>query len=279
MGARKRKAPDEIQIRKWLDQTLTQFHRPEFLGSDPLELPHRFEHAEDRELIAVISALFAYGNVKSMKAAILTVVTPLGERPAEKLKSIDENEIGKIWAKAYYRFYSSKDIQALLRGLQKILKDHGSITNFFQASSEFPTREGSIFDWIQHFRNELLTSMPKKLTPGLKFMLADPHAGAAKRWHMLMRWMVRKDHIDLGIWSFIPRSSLVLPLDTHLFQIARALQLTKRKAASRQAALEVTEAFRRWDPEDPMKYDFALCRLGVLKVRDRELAALQKQFK
>jgi len=252
------------EIKIWLDQTLKEFHHLDFLDTDPISIVHRYPKAEDQEVAALVAALFSFGNVRAIKNVLESVLGPLGSTPRDSLLLLTDRDFENISGSTYYRFYRGKDISLLLRGLRNLISNHGSIAEFLRSHWR-----GDIFDLLQTLRAELLqVNQSRQVSRGLRFMYADPHAGAAKRWHMLMRWMVRKDQIDLGLWNFIPTSALIQPLDVHLFEVSRGLGLTKLKSPSRKAALEITECFRKWDPTDPIKYDFALCRLGILGLKN-----------
>lgn len=248
------------EIKKFLDEILSTFNRKEFLSSDPIEFAHRYTHQEDQELIALVSALFSYGNIKSIKASLETIVEPLGEHPKSSLLSLSETQIRKLWENAYYRFYSTSDIQDLFIGLRRILLDHPNLESAFTSNKASTSIEA-----IDTFRNLFLKLM-KRRSAGLKFMFSDPKVGVAKRWHMFLRWMVRKDEIDLGLWTSLQTQNLLVPLDTHVFKMGRKLGLTQFRNPQLKASLEMTENLKKFDPVDPVKYDFALCRMGVFKL-------------
>ncbi|MDB5038194.1 MAG: hypothetical protein JWQ35_1722 [Bacteriovoracaceae bacterium] len=259
-----RKILKSLKTKEWLDGVLGEFNRSSYIYSDPLKIVHSYQTKEDQELTALIAALFSFGNVVSILYTVERLLEPLGEHPHQKLLSLKDKDFREIWGKSYYRFYSSTDIIFLFRRLQKILKDVESFESaFVQNWNE------DMIETLFKFRILFTKDAPK--SGGVRFMFANPKEGCAKRWHMFLRWMVRKDEVDLGLWSRVPKSHLIQPLDTHLFQIGRALKLTERKTPSLLAALQMTERFKEWDPEDPIKYDFALCRLGVLRQKNDRL--------
>lgn len=255
---RNSKAKEEAKRK--LDRIFSEFNHAMYVQTDPISLVHSFDKKEDQEVVALIAALFSFGNVTSILKTLESVLRPLGDRPYETLMASSPAQLRVHWKYSYYRFYTSSDITNLFLSLKKILEEHGDLGSAFKSCWT-----GNTLDSLARFR---ALFRPAK-TNGHRFMFADPHAGAAKRWHMFLRWLVRKDAIDLGLWDFVPKSSLILPLDTHLFDISRALKLTSRKTAGLQTALELTELFRKWNPEDPIKYDFALCRIGVLGLKTK----------
>jgi len=247
-------------VREIFDEALLQYHQESLLGTDPLQIPHRYKKPLDQEITAFISAIFAFGNVNAMMKVLNPLIEQMEESPSEFLMGSSEKELQKLGSKFYYRFYSSKDIQHFLIRLKEVLKSSGSLENLFKQSSK-----GLLRDRMSDFRSQLVADMPQ--TPGIKFMFPDPKKSAAKRLQLFLRWVVRKDHVDLGLWKSVKTSELLIPLDTHIFQIAQHFGLTKLKSPSLQAAHQITEVLRSWDPHDPVKYDFALCRLGVMGLK------------
>lgn len=248
---------------------LNEFHQPTFLKTDPLSVVYQYTQPKDQEVIALIAAIFSYGNVSSILRTLKQILAPLGETPADRLANFSTIEIQREWKNSYYRFYSSKDIVFLMLRLRDLLKEYQNLENAFLSGPSGPIQSA-----LSHFQKLFLDGSPRSY--GQKFMFSNALISPSKRWHMFLRWMVRKDQIDLGLWKRVSKAELLIPLDTHLFQIGRALRLTKRKTPSLFAALEMTEKFRKWDPADPIKYDFALCRLGILRIRKHRLRLATK---
>ena len=239
---------------------LVQVYGPAHLYSDPLEFPRRYKNSADTEAAALICALFAYGNVTSMKAFLEGLLTALGPSPARALKE------GRRVRARPYRFQTADDVERFLGGLGRVLEKHGSV------EAAFCGVEGDAEARLENLAVALRRASGR-LTPGLAHLLPLPSSGSAcKRWWLFLRWVVRKeDGVDLGLWSCLRPSDLVIPVDVHVARMARQLGLTKRMSPDRLFALEVTESLRRLCPEDPVKYDFALARPGILKkVRSEE---------
>ncbi len=259
-------------LKSHLDEVYQKYHSIELLKTDPIQFPHRYQDEADQELVAFISALFAFGNVKSICNTMEQVLEPLGPRPSQGLTALTTKELVKLYSRIYYRFFSPQDIGALLQGLRAL-----------HQSSKRPLRDLIIasksqdaIPVLEFLRARLHEAISTRLSPGLKFMFPDPQAGAAKRFHMFLRWMVRKDQIDFGLWAdLIPAQNLVIPLDVHLFQICRALHLTHLKSPSLKAALQITAHLKTFDALDPIRYDFALCRIGILGLKGQELKSLK----
>lgn len=221
---------------------------------DPLLIATRYKD----ETIALICALFAYGNAK-------LIVKFLDSLDFSLLKSTDE-VIKKSLSSHYYRFQNSDDVVAIFIALQR-LKEIDSIENIFYEGYK---RENNLLDGLWNFITILKEVYPYE-SRGYKFLIGSvpkkPNsAGTYKRYLMYLRWMVRCDELDLGLWSKIDKKDLLMPLDTHTFKVSQKLGLLKRKTYDIRATLELTERLKTFDALDPIKYDFALYRLGQEKV-------------
>jgi uncharacterized protein (TIGR02757 family) len=212
--------------------------------------------------VALLSALFAYGNVKAMGAFLERVLLRLGPEPAAALRAgVGSGEVPP------YRFQTASDVRALLSGASRVLGRDGSLERFFARGAE----EG-----LEALCRELRRTCGPP-TPGLGHLLPLPSSGSAcKRWWMFLRWMVRPDDgVDLGLWTVLRPSDLRMPVDTHVARIAFALGLVRRRTPDRAFAVELTGALSRLHPEDPTRYDFALAHLGISRAcRGRAVESL-----
>ncbi|HNQ77051.1 MAG TPA: TIGR02757 family protein [Acidobacteriota bacterium] len=236
----------------YLDRLYKEFGR-ETLYSDPLQFPRRYKSRKDREASALISAFFAYGRVGNIIFHLEKVHAFLGRSPHRGLLE------GKEWKGGAYRFQTEKDICWFLLGLAGIYQDHGSVENLFRSfDGDAETKLRCMADEI---RNRF-----SPLTRGLDHLVSMPSdKSPAKRWRLFLRWVVREDDgLDLGIWKALKPCDLVVPLDTHIAKMAQTLKFTKRKSRDLRFAIDVTEKLREICPEDPLKYDFALVRPGIL---------------
>ncbi len=203
------------------------------------------------EKIALICALFAYGNAKAIVKFLQSLDFELLQR--------DEKEIMKI--SAYYRFQKPLDVANIFLTLSRA---HNLEEHFWQGYRE----QESVMDGLRSLL-EYLRSLNSYRSYGYDFLLGKPPpkgkfkgVSPYKRWHMFLRWMVRKDRLDMGLWQRISPRKLIIPLDTHTFRVGRVLGLLQRKRYDLEAALELTENLRTLNSDDPVKYDFALYRLG-----------------
>jgi len=217
---------------------------------DPLLIASKYQD----ESIALICALFAYGNA----GLIVKFLDSLDF----SLLDVSEKIIIKKFSSHYYRFQKSEDVIAMFIALKR-LKEIDSIENIFYQGYK---KEHNILDGLWYFIDTLRATYPHT-TQGYNFLIGSvpkkvSSAGTYKRYMMYLRWMVRKDELDMGLWSKIDKKDLLMPLDTHTFKMSQKLGLLKRKSYDMKAAIELTDTLKEWDENDPVKYDFALYRIG-----------------
>ncbi len=238
----------DIEAEKRNDTAELSYDRP-----DPLLVASRYRD----ESVALICALFGYGNAGQIVKFLDSLDFSLLEASEEKIRGALKGH--------YYRFQKPEDVTALFIALHR-LREEDSIENIFYQGYR---KEENILDGLWHFIGILENVYPYE-TQGYGFLVGKVPtkingSGTYKRYMMYLRWMVRSDDLDMGLWSKIDKKDLLMPLDTHTFKMSRKLGLLKRKSYDMKAVLELTERFRRWDSEDPVKYDFALYRLGQEK--------------
>ena len=215
-----------------------------------------FDASADREVAGLIASAFALGRVKSILHSASSVLKELGS-PARALRDSSESNVRGRFQGFRYRFYSSDDISGLLLGIGGVLRGYDSLGACFrdQLGSSDITTTPALLRFVRALEGASGTSLK---------MLPDPAKGSAcKRLHLYLRWMIRRDRVDPGIWGGISPSILVVPMDVHMHRISTELGLTSRKQADIKTALEVTSSFRRIRPDDPVRYDFCLTRMGI----------------
>lgn len=244
-------------------------------SSDPVYLVRRFERPEDREIAAVVMASLAFGQVGQILKAGAAVFELMGPSPRRFVDTFRPAIELRRWRNFYYRMVRGGDLLRLLYVLQRIL-----------------TRFDRIGDWVTHHYHDedehLGTAWSRCIADvrqldrrwwrwerskgvGFRHLLPDPgNQGASKRVFLLLRWMVRKDSVDLGLWRNLPVHKLLIPVDTHVGRLAYNIGLTDSTRFNLQTAKEITERLARFDASDPVKYDFALSRLGILKLCPRK---------
>ncbi len=261
-------------------ERLYRAYGPETAETDPIVFLGRYTRPEDLELVGWVATAFAYGRVETIQANVGRILAALGPSPAAALDRIGDfpGFARDSLAGFRHRFHSAPDAALLLFVIARARAESGSVRAFFEAEYREEDRDvgallsrvvGKIlrFDYRPLLgRRDLASSSPAR------FFFPDPAAGSAcKRWNLYLRWMVRRDGLDLGLWPGIPAARLVIPTDTHIHLVARRLQLTRRKTADWRTAREITDRLARFDPEDPVRYDYALCRIGILGVCQSDL--------
>ncbi len=247
------------------------YHTPylkNYIKNDPIEFPHLFQEAKDIEVAGFIASAFAFGRVDLFKKTVHEIISISGNNIYEFIVNFDLPRDGKYFKGLYYRMCREDDIIAFIFILSKILSQYGTLGNlFYSLYNTQPDIRATIIHFIKVLRSIDVTPVygQKDYPRGLLHLLPSPvKGGACKRVNMFLRWMIRPDDgIDFGLWDHISPSVLVIPVDTHIAKISKAIGLTKRRTISWKMAEEITEGFRRFSPHDPLKYDFALCHLGI----------------
>jgi len=247
-----------------MDALCREYQSSEALSADPISIPAAYKTAIDKEFVSWIAAHLAYGRVSPMLRAIRRLAAPMGHTPVQWLRERAEQRIheelnmsltGWVW-----RFHTLEDMAAWIIAWKRM----DEATGYYGMESLLLPNSGISADQaLSALINDLRQSLPQ--TPGLRFNLPDPLKGAAcKRWRMFLRWMVRGGWPDFGIWKKYPPHELIIPLDTHVRRISRQMGLCLRRAQDAKTAHEITEALKKLDPGDPLKYDFAIAHLGIL---------------
>ncbi len=257
-----------IVLKNVLDKFYRDYDFKGRLGHDPIEFPHRYKNPRDVEVSAFIASSLAYGKVELFKPVIEKILSEMGPDPYEFLLGFSIKRHRRLFEGIKYRFNENDDLIALLFILHKTLTGNKSLENVFMKfcrSDSLTIEEGLAGFVASLLQTNTSPVYGKDIRPaGLRQLFPSPVNGSAcKRANLFLRWMVRDRDIDFGIWKGIPKKKLVIPLDTHIARISRCLGFTKRKSQDWKMAVEITESLKRFDPEDPLKYDFALCHHGI----------------
>jgi uncharacterized protein (TIGR02757 family) len=260
-------------LRPLLDALDAGLDRRARVAADPVELPRRYADPLDQEVAALVAACLAYGRADVFKPLLVRILETMGPSPAAFVRAFARAPDPRVFPFARYRFNRPPDLAALAAAAGDVALRHGSLGARFGALfREEGGEPGALRPALARFADELRGAPPVagllrgRGPRGIRHLLPDPRGpGASKRWNLYLRWMVRgPDTVDLGAWrGLVPPAALVVPLDTHVHRVARCLGLTRRRDASWRTAEEITAALRRVDPEDPVRYDFALCHLGM----------------
>jgi uncharacterized protein (TIGR02757 family) len=271
-------------LKRQLDKLYKTFDRS-FLRTDPLQFVHRYKSPGDREVVGLISSSLAYGRVDGIRRSIERVLAVMGGEPYRFIMNFTPERDGRLFDDFVHRFNRGPDISCLLYFARQMIEDSGSVGGFF--SKGYRPGAGSIKEALTTFTKNVMTldssqvygpggdggggGLPKDA--GVRFFFPSPMDGSAcKRLNLFLRWMVRRgDGLDFGLWKGVDPADLVIPLDTHIARISKNLGLTTRKSPGWKMAEEITGELKRLDPVDPVKYDFALCRLGILEKCPKKL--------
>lgn len=253
------------QIKNVLESLYSRYNRIELVKPDPLQFVHRYKGNNDMELAGFFAAGLAYGRVSQIEISLNRLLDIMSLSPFEFVMKFDENSREKL-SGFKHRFTSGTDIAVLCELFRKVLEAEGSLGNYFL---EFYRQDDeTVVPSLSRFVRGLLAEHKKlKGEPagkGVKYLLSDPAGGSAcKRLNLFLRWMVRRDDIDVGIWKGVDKRKLIVPVDVHIARLSRILGFHNRNSADLKTSIEITRGFREICPDDPVKYDFALSRIGI----------------
>lgn len=259
-------------LRPLLEALDRQLDRAARVAADPVEFPRACADPADAEVAGLVAVSLAYGRAGLFKPVVARVLGAMGPSPARFAEAFAAAPDRAAFGDAVYRFNRPADLAALVAAIGHVRRAHGGLGARFRALfAGEGGGPGALRPALARFAAELRGAPP--VAPllrgrggrGLRHLLPDPAGpGASKRWNLYLRWMVRgPDAVDLGLWAGVPASALVVPLDTHVHRVARALGITRRRDASWRTAEEITAGLRLVDPADPVRFDFALCHLGM----------------
>lgn len=247
------------ELKQFLDEKAFQYNSPQFITSDPIQIPHRFSAKEDIEIIAFLVASIAWGNRKSIITSGNKIAQLLDNAPYDFILNHTHKDIETL--NFVHRTFNAIDLKFFITSLKNIYRNHTGLEAVFQSGA---TPE-SLQPAIHHFKKVFFSIEHPSRT--MKHISDPLKNSAAKRINMFLRWMVRKDNagVDFGIWKTLSPTLLSCPLDVHSGNVARKLGLLSRKQNDAKALQELDAALRKLDPADPAKYDFALFGLGVFE--------------
>jgi len=236
-------------------------------ATDPIQVVRRFANPADQEVVGLCAAALAFGRVASVLQSIERVLEVLGPSPAAFVRRFEPPRDGARLVNVVHRWTRGTDLKALLWIIRSMLQD-GSIEEFFLKGYD-PTA-ADMASALDSFSSRALAvdlrpayrRVPTR--PGVQYFFPRPSAGSGcKRLNLFLRWMVRHDAVDVGVWTRVSAAKLVMPLDTHVIRVGRCMRLTRRMSPGWKMAAEITASLRALDPDDPIRYDFSLCHLGM----------------
>ena len=240
-----------------------QYHRREFTDKDPIRFLYAFPDPSDREIVGLVTSAFAFGRVQSILNTVDLVLHRLGPAPGKYVDGATDRQLQRNFAGLRHRWSTGEELAALLGAARELRRTHGSLSQSLarRVKEADETLAPGLGEWMCDWR---------ACGAGTNnSLLSDPAKGSAcKRLFLYFRWMVREDEIDPGGWTGMSPAQLVVPVDVHLFNIARILGLTRRRQPNLKAALDITSSLRRVSPDDPTQYDFSLTRPGIFASED-----------
>ncbi len=257
-----------LEVKAALDRLYESFNYPDS-AADPVQIVRRWKTPADREVVGLCASALAFGRVSSVLQSIERMVGLMGNEPAAFVRRFDPHRHGAAFADVVHRWTRGPDLVALLWIMRQMIDRAGSIEDFFLEGYD-PAAE-DIETALDSFSTRALAldlraaygKVPRR--PGVCYFFPRPSAGSGcKRMNLFLRWMVRRDALDLGVWTRVSPAKLVVPLDTHVIRVGRCLRLTRRVSPGWLMARDITASLRQLDAADPVKYDFALCHLGMM---------------
>ncbi|HEX6162828.1 MAG TPA: TIGR02757 family protein [Vicinamibacterales bacterium] len=257
-----------LVLRSGLDTLYSEFNAGQSV-TDPVWIVHRFERSEDREVVAFIASALAFGRVQSVINSIEGMLQVMGPSPARFVRDFTPSRDRECFKHLVHRWTNGADFAALVWILRQMIDRSGSIENFFVEGLEADAVD--VGGALQSFSTRALALDVaavygrKRPKPGVAYFFSRPSSGGAcKRLNLFLRWMVREDRVDLGVWKKVRPGQLIVPLDTHIIRVGRCLGLTKLKSPGWRMAADITASLRALDPADPVKFDFSMCHLGMM---------------
>ncbi len=258
-------------LKRHLDAFLENFPKQSHLANDPVQFVRIYDNPADREIVGLLAAVFAYGNVKIVLRTVRQIADYLGPKPREFIAGFDLSSDARKLDRFYHRFNTARDLGVLFWIMRRTLEDHGSFEGAFAAGlSQQDSNVGSALD---RFSETLLGYGHEQFYPkgelkrrlGVHYLFPAPsHRSACKRLNLYLRWMVRpEDGIDCGVWTRVAPRQLVIPLDTHIARISSYIGLTDMRTPGWSMAVDITRSLSKLHFDDPLRYDFALCHLGI----------------
>jgi uncharacterized protein (TIGR02757 family) len=262
-GAMRMAAARVLRMRGPLERLYRDFDYRGRLAKDAIQYPRRYADPLDREIAALLTASLAYGRVDLFGPWVDRLLGWLGASPRAFALTFDPAGQARIFAPFHYRFNRGIDLAAAMLAIQRLLLRHGSLRQAFLAgySADDPDIRPALDRFARAIREQDFRPVGmRRPTRGFRHLFPRPaDGGACKRWHLFLRWMVRRDAFDFGDWPEISPAKLLVPLDTHVANMADALRLTRRRSRTGGMAEDITGSLRQLDAGDPVKYDFALC--------------------
>lgn len=263
--------PVKSNLHSYLDSLVEKYKNPSFITNDPIRFPHRYTDPKDQEIMGFVAAMMAQGRRTKIVENLEKIETLMDKKPYEYIVNFEyEKELEKFkdFSHFAYRNILGEEIICIFHLIKQVLQKYGSLKALFLEGLD-PKNQKNVKEALIHFTDVIFSQTPppnmlEGISGKIKALLPSPARGSAcKRLNMMLRWFVRKDDVDLGIWTEVPASMVLIPLDFHVSKLSRELGLTSRKQDDWKTAEEITERLKEFDPKDPSKYDFAIFGMGI----------------
>jgi uncharacterized protein (TIGR02757 family) len=254
-------------MRDVLEVLYSKYNRHSLIPPDPLQFIYRFSQPADMEIAGLLSALLATGRVEQIQKSLIKLFGIIGKSPCQFVIHFDESKRNRL-KEFKHRFTTGDDIADLMILLKQAIKQSGSIEKYFLLG--YNKTDENIIPALTQFCNSLFNNYAAenhgKISRGVKYLLASPTGGSGcKRINLFLRWMVRKDSVDTGLWQSVDKAKLIVPIDVHMNRLCKILGFHNDKTTSIKTAIKITSKFAEIVPDDPVKYDFALSRIGIVE--------------
>ena len=256
-----------LSTRVLLERLYAKYNHRVFVPPDPLQFVYRYTDPRDMEIAAFLAASLAYGRVRHIERSLTQLFDRMDNAPYEFTSRFDDRSRAGLRS-FRHRFTAGDDLSDLLGLFRRVLDDYGSLESSFARGCR--DEDATVLPALSTFCDSLCrmyTDTHRGPVPtGLNYLLANPSRGSAsKRLHLFLRWMVRRDEVDTGLWKSVDKAKLIVPIDVHMGRLCRILGLHGDKTVSLRTAVRITQSFAKMEPADPVKYDFALSRIGILE--------------
>jgi uncharacterized protein (TIGR02757 family) len=256
-----------VQTKALLDRLYAKYNHRAFVPPDPLQFVYRYGDRRDREIVAFLASSLAYGRVRQIERSLTQLFDRMNGAPYEFTLRFDDSRRARLRG-FKHRFTTGDDISDLLTLFRRVLDEHEDLESFFLRG--YRLEDTTVLPALTTFCESLCDlyagTHDGRVSKGLMYLLASPGRGSAcKRLNMFLRWMIRDDEVDPGLWRRIDKAKLIVPVDVHVARLSRILGLHRDKTTSLRTAMTITRAFAGMQPADPVKYDFALSRIGILE--------------
>jgi uncharacterized protein (TIGR02757 family) len=251
------------KLKDFLDRKVDEYNQPSFISTDPVSIPHRFKQKQDVEIAGLFAAIFAWGNRKGIIQKCTDLLQRMDNAPYDFIKYHEEQHLKQLLG-FKHRTFNDTDLLYFVSFLQHHYRQHTSLEPAFSKWMEAgdADTENALNGFYRYFFS--LEHVPLRTH---KHIASPEKKSTCKRLSMFLRWMVRHDAhgVDFGIWKKLQPAQLVCPVDLHVARVARRFQLLQRQQTDWLAAVELTTNLKRLDPDDPVRYDFALFGLGIME--------------